>query len=335
MRISSIFAPTVGQALERARRELGPDAMLIRARRAPAKNRHLGAFEVVFGLNGADAAEPAPVQSTENAQIAAIRKQMDELRALLDGTAGQQDEAATPDAAETAANVEEESIPDIDPAVRESIRELARPGLGLTGNGGIAVFVGPPGAGKTSTVLKVAAKTMAAGGRPLIVSYGEFRVAFHSEVSRHASLLKIPCLTADALPELRRALAQAKDHRPVLIDTPGYCAAQDAAAGELAAFLSSYDNLLTHLVLTAHTPGDVQQAIIDRFTVFEPDRLVFSRLDETIAFDTAFEVASANELPISYLGCGQQVPDDLLPAAESTLIQLLEEDVAARIRRAA
>ncbi len=335
MRISSIFAPSVRQALEQARRELGPDAMLIRARRSSVESRHLGAFEVVFGLAGPVAEKATPSAPTaENEQLAAIRKQMDELRALLEQTAGQRVEPAKPEAEEPR-EYEEDRGPDLDPSLRESIQELARPGLGLADEGGMAAFVGPPGAGKTATVLKIAAKAAATGQRPLIVSFGEFRVAFHSVISRYAALFKIPCLTADALPELGRVLAQAKGYGPVLIDTPGYCAAEEAAASELAGFLSRCDDLLTHLVLVAHGPRDVQQAIVERFTVFEPDRLVFSRLDEAFTFGAAFEVATANDLPISYFGCGQRVPEDLLPAAESTLMQLLEEDLAARTRRAA
>ena len=51
MRIKSYFAHAVEDAVDAARQELGPDAMLIDSRRAPPESRHLGEYEVVFGLH--------------------------------------------------------------------------------------------------------------------------------------------------------------------------------------------------------------------------------------------------------------------------------------------
>ena len=61
--VKSYFANSVEETLDRARVELGPDALLLNQRDAPAEARHLGAFEVVFGVkNGGSPAAPGPIR---------------------------------------------------------------------------------------------------------------------------------------------------------------------------------------------------------------------------------------------------------------------------------
>jgi hypothetical protein len=64
LRIKSYFAGTVEAAMERARRELGDEAVLLNARLAPPEARHLGLHEVVFG---ADAPEEPAVRRIRDA----------------------------------------------------------------------------------------------------------------------------------------------------------------------------------------------------------------------------------------------------------------------------
>src|SRR5579875_3585051 len=56
MRIKSYFAETVQEAMEKARVELGPEAMLVTSKKVDAELRHLGTYEVVFGLTHENAA---------------------------------------------------------------------------------------------------------------------------------------------------------------------------------------------------------------------------------------------------------------------------------------
>ncbi len=60
MRIKSYFSGTVEAAMELARRELGEDAVILNSRPTPAEARHLGNYEVVFGIDD----RPATAAST-------------------------------------------------------------------------------------------------------------------------------------------------------------------------------------------------------------------------------------------------------------------------------
>src|SRR6266542_3754060 len=101
MHIKSYFAASVQAAIEQARRELGPDALIMNTREAPPEARHAGGYEVVFALNpGSDSipraghAEPAmEARSTHQSnecfhrQLGDLRQQIIELRACIRGEA--------------------------------------------------------------------------------------------------------------------------------------------------------------------------------------------------------------------------------------------------------
>src|SRR5258705_4426691 len=48
MRLKSYFAGSVEAAIERARKELGGETLLVHSRRSSVETRHLGTYEVVF-----------------------------------------------------------------------------------------------------------------------------------------------------------------------------------------------------------------------------------------------------------------------------------------------
>src|SRR5690349_10348351 len=87
MNIKSYFSASVEEALGRARRELGDEAMLLQSRKALPEARHLGEYEVVFGL-GADARPPgedseSPVPRHLAGEVAELKKQLDAMRRAL------------------------------------------------------------------------------------------------------------------------------------------------------------------------------------------------------------------------------------------------------------
>lgn len=88
MRIKSYFANSVQDAMERARAELGSDSMLVHSRKTDPELRHLGAYEVVFGI-GAAAGAAAPATSTaaetgSRDRSEALMEEMAELRRQIE-----------------------------------------------------------------------------------------------------------------------------------------------------------------------------------------------------------------------------------------------------------
>src|SRR6185437_2770680 len=92
--VKSYFATSVPAAIELARRELGPDALLLNSREAPPEARHLGPLEVVFGHDsGSGGFQLQPVQAATNTgapvmpaapSYAAMTQDIEQLRQSVD-----------------------------------------------------------------------------------------------------------------------------------------------------------------------------------------------------------------------------------------------------------
>src|SRR5579884_3427044 len=89
MRIKSYFTNAISDAVQTARKEMGEDAMLMETRKTGPGSAHLGAYEVVFGLNGIEPAS-APLARAVGASLGAgdmarLSAEMTQMRRQLEG----------------------------------------------------------------------------------------------------------------------------------------------------------------------------------------------------------------------------------------------------------
>lgn len=352
--VKSYFARSVPDAIESARLELGPDAMLLNTRESPPEARHLGALEVVFG--GYQQALPDSPAAAPSDSLEDLRRKVDEIRTLLirNGLGGNGNRSRPPlveqallDAGLTAglaAEIEEavaerlsrRSLPEIarvrkltaadpDAVLEETLEELesrfeVRPALGR-----ITALVGPPGAGKTTTIVKLAAAQGLAQGRPVcLISADMHRIAAVEQLRTYAAILGVPFQSVETTAALSQAIDSAPATSLLFIDTTGFSAGlMDGSGSELANFLASRQEIDTHLVLTASMrQGDLENAA-KRFDMFCPTSLIFTKLDETDSFGAVFCEAARSNRPVSFLCDGQLIPENIEPARKTRILQSL------------
>src|SRR5581483_11360646 len=247
--VKSYFAASIEEAMEKAHVELGPDALLLNSREAPPEARQQGAYEVVFGCRPVGAGAPAAESAAD--PVEELRKRMEEIREMvaritpersspLGGSVADSLLNAGVDAA-LAVEIEmavhhrlrNQSVlqmgrlkpKDWDPAAvrRETAAELearfdVAPELGR-----ITALVGPPGAGKTSCLIKLAISEGLAKRRPVrLISTDNFRIATTAQLQTYAEILGAPFLVAETMTALGHALEGVSPETLVLIDTPGY-----------------------------------------------------------------------------------------------------------------
>jgi len=80
---------------------------------------------------------------------------------------------------------------------------------------------------------------------------------------------------------------------------------------ELHGYMQVIKPTEVHLTTTASVKFDDYVRIVDRYRTLEVNRLIFTKLDETTSLDTLVNGAYYTRFPLSYLGVGQTVPDDL------------------------
>jgi flagellar biosynthesis protein FlhF len=188
----------------------------------------------------------------------------------------------------------------------------------------IEVFVGPPGVGKTTTIAKIASQERAKHGQRLgLLSADGFRVGAIEQLRLYADILGTPLKVARTPGELELALRGSK--RPLLLDTAGR-SASDEVSREMLRVLAGRKDVRTHLVLAANTPPAIARRTLDRFADARPSRLVITKLDEAESLAPIVALLRDRKLPISYLGTGQAVPEDLERATAPALASWVAGD---------
>lgn len=329
MRLKSYFSETVEAAMELARKELGEEALLVNARPATPETRYLGTYEVVFGLTpvSVQAETPAAPQDSVRGELADLRRQLERLTHSLP--------APSPAVAAPAASPPDAALlqEELDPewarllAGGTSLAELisADPTLGRPGQRpAIAALVGPPGAGKTTTLVKLAARHGLALGRAVqILTTDVYRIAAADQLRTLAAILGIACEVCETPAALAGQLEGFRGRHLILIDTPGFALREMEEAAEWAAFFSSREDIDTHLVLPAPVRSADLRRIADAYAAFHPGKLLFTRLDETSRFGALANEAARMGLPLSFFCNGQQIPDDLEEASAARVSALL------------
>ena len=362
--VKSYFASSVDEGMAQARADLGPDALLLNTREAPPEARHLGEYEVVFGV-ASDVRVPS--RPTDGGAVEDLRLQMEEIRELVTRMAKPGRIAATSTdlmgESLVDAGVDEEMAWEISECIRqrcnartplqmgrrqptepdrailldEAIEEISRRFEVSPKLERVTALVGPPASGKTTTIVKLAVTYGLAAGRPVhLLSIDHYRIAAIEQMRTYAAILGVPFQACETTVALAHAISAAPDHALILVDTPGYSrVALAESAGDLAAFLCGRQDIDTHLVLTASTrPRDLRR-IADSFAVFHPSKLLFTRLDETDAYGSMFCEAARQKLPLSFVSVGQLIPEDLAPASKQLITDSLARELPKPVRAVA
>ena len=84
----------------------------------------------------------------------------------------------------------------------------------------VVLFIGPPGAGKTTTVAKAASTLIASQTKVALVNLDYARLGAGSQLEHLASVLNVPLINPDRPTELRAALDSAAGSKVFLCDAP-------------------------------------------------------------------------------------------------------------------
>ncbi len=204
-------------------------------------------------------------------------------------------------------------------------RLSAAPELGRAGAARrIVALAGPPGAGKSTTLAKLAMREGVAARRPtLVLSADTYRVAATEQLRTYAAILGLPFAAAESPTALLQILEENRSKELILIDTPGFGRNELESARLWAGWLRTSPEVEVQLVLPATTrTADLLDAL-QWWEPFGPAKLIFSRLDETSAAGGCLAAAMLSGKPVSYLCNGQRIPEDLQPATLPGLLRLL------------
>ena len=114
--------------------------------------------------------------------------------------------------------------------------------------------------------------------------------------------------------ELENALRDFKEFDYIFVDTTGHSHQNRAQREAMTALVNCVDGLVekeVYLVLSATTKYKDLLSIADSYRDMADYRLIFTKLDETTAFGNLLNMKLYTGASMSYVTCGQNVPDDI------------------------
>ena len=310
MRLKTYTAPTMAEAMELVRHEMGEEAIIVSSQRAGEGQgaRVTAAVEEIYpddeGFEQLREVEVADVGETIR-QALSYHGVPPRLIERLIQAAGSLD-AEDPTMALAGA---------VDAGF--SFTPLAD-----SGEDAPTMLVGPPGAGKTITTAKLAARAALNGHSVSVITTDTRRAGGVEQLEAFTRILKLPLETADTVDALGRTAAAGSANDLVLIDTQGTNPFSDTELDQLYEFVKAAG---AEPVLVLAAGGDAMEAadIATSFAAVGVKRLLVTRLDMARRLGGILAAADAARLTFCNVSITPHVADGLSQINPVSLARLL------------
>ncbi len=179
----------------------------------------------------------------------------------------------------------------------------------------VIFFVGPTGVGKTTTIAKIASKFSVDEKKKIaLITADTYRIAAAEQLRTYANILDVPFRVIYSKEELFSAIQDYQECDYVLVDTAGHSHKNAEQKDAMVSFiheLPEEKEKEVFLVLSATTKYRDLISITDAYSEITDYKLIFTKLDETTTFGNLLNVRLHTNAPLSYITCGQNVPDDI------------------------
>lgn len=203
---------------------------------------------------------------------------------------------------------------DMDLLRKQMVVEARRPKRSGRGGPLKIAFVGPPGAGKSTAVLKLLMDAQVDGGLSVgVVSLDTFKAGALDEIQLYSELAGVPLEVVYTPAEVAPALKRLDGVDVVFIDTPAFGGGRFNDE-QWTPLFEALDPDEVHLVLGAGLRMDVGLSLKDRFQGFELTHLLLTHLDEVPGEAGVADLMLALDLPARWVGDGASMEQTLIPA---------------------
>lgn len=193
-----------------------------------------------------------------------------------------------------------------------------------------AILIGPPGVGKTTTILKLASRYSIEENRDTaIITTDIYRSGAIEQLKMYGKMLDIPIEIAFNVREFERIVRRFESKDVILIDSAGRSKKDKEYVETLRKFIYTMpiQGLKVYLVVSMVDNFKYIKDIFENYKVLYPNSLIISKLDEATSFGNLINIPFLTNLPITYVTTGQDIPGDIKVAKSEELVNFILKEI--------
>lgn len=299
MRIKTLTAPSMDQAIRLIREQLGKEALILGTRKVTGADGKQ-TLEITAAID-----EPAPA-STPVISLSAPDKPLPAAAtAVLPQAQNSLAAHGLPEnliqrlttATQGLSNAGFGGIDALEMVLGKMLRFISP--AEIIRRGAAHVFVGPTGAGKTTLLAKLAIQAKAQNLKVGLMSLDDVKIAGFEPLAIAAEALGEQAHLIRNPADLKTAAAALGPRHILLIDTPGLNPYNRRAITSFHQRLTALNLPHTcHLVTPANLNADDMRKLPVAFSMFQPTSLLITKVDETGSFGAITHTAEASNLTV-------------------------------------
>lgn len=326
MQIKKFVGQTFKEAMEAAKREFGPDVMVISSREI-----NTGLFGVKKKAVELTAAIDKSLATSPEVSVSpnATEEILKELRGLRDEI-GFLKETLRPvvptlkiakekrglfnllvrQGVETQLAIVaiERAQDTIDSLKRVISQDMRVEGLSTVEERGM-IFLGPPGVGKTTSLSKIAHMIHSKKRQVEIITLDDSRISTIAHLKEISRILHCPVKTVKKINELPKIIYKEIGRVSLLIDTPGYDF-KDTLKGLNEIFPSGFP-LKKCFVIDSSMNDQAAIRLWESCMNYGVDTIAFTKLDLSTHFGSLYNLSMITGKPLSFMTTGPDIPYDI------------------------